>query len=98
MSLVVPVALGERSYEVHIGSQLLGKAGELVRALKGDSVTGHVPVVTDETVAGLYYGALAASLTAAGLAPLPIVLPAGEQTKSFPFLERLIDGLLTANV
>jgi 3-dehydroquinate synthase len=98
MSLVVPVALGERSYEIHIGSQLLGKAGDLLQALKGRSTAGPVPVVTDETVARLYYGRLAASLTAGGMSPLPIVLPAGEQTKSFHYLEHLIDELLTANV
>ena len=72
MSLVVPVALGERSYDIHIGSQLIGTAGQLLRALKGESIRGHIPVVTDETVAGLYYGAVAASLTDAGLSPLPI--------------------------
>src|SRR5579871_438984 len=98
MSLTVPVALVERSYDIHIGSRLLGNAGDLLRTLKGGSVAGHVPVVTDETVARLYYSGLAASLTAAGLSPLPIVLPPGEQTKSFSQLERLIDGLLTANV
>lgn len=96
MSLTVPVALGERSYDIHIGGGQLANAGTLLRALKGPA--GHVPVVTDETVAGLYYSALAASLMEAGFSPLPIVLPPGEQTKSFPFLERLIDGLLSANV
>jgi 3-dehydroquinate synthase len=98
MSLVVPVALGERSYHIHIGSQLLGDVGALLRAVKGDSLAGQVPVVTDQTVAQLYYGAVAASLTAAALSPLPLVLPPGEQTKSFAHLERLIDWLLTANI
>jgi 3-dehydroquinate synthase len=98
MSLVVPVPLGERSYDIHIGSGLLAKVGGLLSALKGKSAQGHIPVVTDETVAGLYYGAVAASLTAAGFSPLPIVLPPGEQTKSFSHLERVIDELLSANV
>src|SRR4051794_146675 len=98
MSLVVPVALGERSYEIHIGSEILAKTGSLLRRLKGAAITGHVPVVTDATVAPLYYGRVAASLSAAGLSPLAIVLPPGEQTKSFAHLERLVDGLLTANV
>jgi 3-dehydroquinate synthase len=98
MSLVVPVALGERSYDIHIGGELLAKTGALVRALKGDSLRGQIPIVTDETVAGIYYGAVAASLTQAGLSPLAIVLPPGEQTKSFAQFERVIDELLTANV
>ena len=98
MSLVVPVALGERSYDIHIASQLLAKAGSLLGDLKGKAAGGVVPVVTDETVAILYYARLAESLTAAGFSPLPIVLPPGEQTKSFGHLERLIDRLLSANV
>jgi 3-dehydroquinate synthase len=98
MSLTVPVALAERSYDIHIGTGLIASAGELLAAQFGKAVSRAVPVVTDETVAELYYGRLAASLTAAGLSPLPIVLPPGEQTKSFSQLERLIDALLGANV
>jgi len=46
----------------------------------------------------LYYSTVAASLTAAGLSPHPIVLPPGEQTKSFVHFEQLIELLLDANV
>ena len=98
MSVTVPVALGERSYDIHIGAGLLERAGELLAAQLAKSAPRRVPVVTDETVAKLYYGRFAASLTAAGLAPVAIVLPPGEQTKSFSQLERLIDSLLSENV
>jgi 3-dehydroquinate synthase len=98
MSLTVPVALSERSYDIRIGAGLLADAGEFLTAQLGKSASRHVPVVTDETVAELYYGRLAASLTGAGLVPSPIVLPPGEQTKSFAQLERLVDALLGANV
>jgi 3-dehydroquinate synthase len=57
-----------------------------------------VAVVSDETVARLYYEPLAASIAAADLVPVPIVLPPGEQTKSFGHLERLIEALLKENV
>ena len=98
MSLTVPVALSERSYDIHIGTGLIAGAGALVAALLGKSAPRRVPVVTDSTVAKLYYAPLAASLTAAGLAPVSIVLPPGEQTKSFVHLERLVDALLKENV
>ena len=98
MSLTVPVALAERSYDIHIGTGLIARCGELLAGQLGKSAPRHVPVVTDETVASLYYGRLAASLAAAGLVPVPIVLPPGEQTKSFAHLERLIDALLAENV
>jgi 3-dehydroquinate synthase len=98
MSLTVPVALAERSYDIQIGPGLLAKTGELLAGQLGKSAPRQVPVVADETVAELYYERLAASLTAAGLVPVPIVLPPGEQTKSFAHLERVIDALLAANV
>jgi len=98
MSLTVPVALGERSYDIHIGPGLLAKSGELLAAQLEKTSPRRIPVVTDESVARLYYSRFAASLTAAALAPVPIVLPPGEQTKSFSHLEHLIDVLLRENV
>src|SRR3989440_873281 len=98
MTVAVPVELGERSYQIHIGHGLVDQAGALISAQLSKSAARRVPVVTDETVARLYYQRFAASFTAAGLEPLPIVLPAGEQTKSFAFLGQLVDALLSANV
>jgi 3-dehydroquinate synthase len=98
MSLTVPVALGERSYDIHIGTGLIARAGALLAAQLGSAAPRRVAVVTDETVAHLYYEPLAASIKAAGLMPVPIVLPPGEQTKSFAHLERLIEALLKENV
>ena len=92
----VPVALGDRSYRIHIGQNLLAKAGDLLAPHTGGART--IPVVTDETVAALHYGTFAESLSAAGLNPHAIVLPPGEQTKSFTHLERLIAQLLARNV
>lgn len=99
MMTSVPVALGERAYRIHIGAGLLGRAGEFIRPfVAGSALDRPLPVVTDETVAGLHYPALAESLGASGLKPSPIVLPPGEQTKSFHFLEKLIDQLLDLGV
>jgi 3-dehydroquinate synthase len=97
MTQKVTVALGERSYQIHIGQGLLAEAGALLAAQLGKSAPRRVPVVTDETVARLYLAPLAASLSAAGLSLAPIVLPPGEQTKSFAQLERLVDALLAEN-
>ena len=98
MTVVVPVELGERSYQIHIGHGLLGQAGALLCAALAKSSPRRVPVVTDETVARLHYEQFAASLTASGLEPVSIIMPAGEQTKSFAHLSRLIDALLSENV
>jgi len=98
MSISIPVALGDRSYHVHIGEALLNSAGELLAPHLSKSASRRIPVVTDDTVARLHYPTFAQSLSAAGLTAAPIVLPAGEQTKSFAALERLIGSLLKEKV
>ena len=98
MTTSVPVSLGERSYQIHIGENLLESAGTLLAPHIGSSASRHVPVITDEIVYELYFPALSASLSAAGLSPLPVVVPSGEKTKSFPYLEIVVDSLLRAHV
>ncbi|MBK1665752.1 3-dehydroquinate synthase [Rhodospirillum rubrum] len=92
-SSVLTVSLGERSYPIHIGPGLLGRAGALIAPLLRKP---RVFVVTDATVAALHLDALLASLGAAGIAHDHVVLPAGEATKSFSQLEELLDLLLAA--
>jgi 3-dehydroquinate synthase len=92
----VPVALGDRSYQIHIGEGLLAKAGDLLRPHLAK--TKKISVVTDETVSRLHYPVFAESLTAAGLEPVPIVVAPGEQTKSFRVLESLTGMLLDQEV
>jgi 3-dehydroquinate synthase len=88
----IRVELGGRGYDVLIGAGLLDEAGARLAPLAG---RGRVAVVTDEIVAGLHLARLTASLERAGVtATEPVVLPPGEQTKSFAGLERLCDALL----
>ncbi|WP_174299879.1 3-dehydroquinate synthase [Caulobacter sp. S45] len=87
----VQVDLGGRAYEVHIGTRLIDQAGELLAP--------HLPrrrtvVVTDRHVADHHGERLAAALEAGGIAVDMVVLPPGEQTKSFAGLEDLIARLL----
>src|SRR5258706_14839066 len=96
MTTSVPVALGDRSYHVHIGEGVLAQAGELLASHARKSRKG--PVVTDETVARLHYPLFAESLRAAGLTPVALVLPPGEQSKSFRELESLTGMLLDQGV
>jgi 3-dehydroquinate synthase len=98
MTTSVPVALGDRSYLIHIGARLIESAGALVAQHVGAGAAKRIPVITDENVAKLYYPRFAESLSQVGLSPLPIVLPAGEQTKTFSHLEKVVDTLLSANV
>ena len=89
----VRLDLGERSYDIHVGAGLLGRAGGLIAPLLRRR---RVFIVTDANVAPLYLSALQESLTAAGIEQAAHVLPAGENTKSFSYLEQLLDVLLEA--
>ena len=91
MNRTVHVDLGERAYDVLIGPGLLDAAGARLRPLVRRD---RVAVVSDQTVWGLHGARLTQALEAAGLAVHPVVLPPGEQTKSFAGLEALCDALL----
>ena len=86
----VRVTLAERSYPIYIGERLLGR---------GDLLTQHLPqkrvaLITDTTVASLYLDTVARGLTAAGVRVTPIVVPAGEQHKTWHALNSVFDSLL----
>ena len=91
MTRRVVVGLGERAYAVEIGPGLIERAGALVAPLVK---RGRTAIVSDETVWALHGERLTASLKAAGVTASPVVIPPGEQTKSFAGLADLIDRLL----
>ncbi len=92
---VVAVDLGARSYEVRIGRGLIDVAGAAVAPLLHRP---RVAIVTDEVVAGLHLARLEASLAAAGIASVALVLPAGEGTKGWPQFTRTVEWLLEQRV
>ena len=91
----VHVALDERSYNVLIGSGLLAQAGNLVKPLLARP---RVAVLTDETVAELHLEALKNGLAEAGIDMVSLALPAGEATKSWPYLTQAVEWLLEQKV
>jgi 3-dehydroquinate synthase len=91
----VPVALGDRSYSVEIGSGLLDTAGARIAPLLPRP---KVWIVTEQTVAGLHLDTLRRGLAAADLGSEALILPPGEGTKSWPHLQRIADWLLTERV
>lgn len=85
------VALGERSYPIHIGPGLLRQAELIVPHLPQP----RVAVVTNTTVGPLYLKTLMDALQSAGVEVLPITLPDGEQYKNWETLNQIFDALLT---
>ena len=92
---VVDVDLGERSYEIMIGRDLVDTVGaELARRLPGS----RVAIVTDETVAEHHLHRVVNSLDAAGIEHVTVVVPPGESSKSFPAFETVVEALLEARI
>lgn len=87
----VQVDLGTRSYDIHIGEGLIASTGRLIAPVLPQP---RVVVITDETVAPLHLPALTGSLSQAGITHSCITVPAGESSKSFAMLERVLDQLL----
>ncbi len=94
-TLTVPVALGDRSYDIHIGAGLLDFAGSDIADVLARPKT---LVVTDENVADLHLPTLAESLTDAEIAFDTVILPPGEGTKCFAQLEALVERILEAGL
>lgn len=95
MTTIVEVALGERSYPIHIGAGLLGRAGELLKPL---APRGRMAVVTDTHVEALHGPALAAALAGVGIRAEFIALPPGEAAKNWANLEAVTERLLDLGV
>jgi len=91
MSRTIPVGLGDRAYDVLVGDGLLDAAGRLIAPLQK---RGRTAVVSDETVWRLHGQRLTAALAAAGIEALPVIVPPGEQSKSFAGLADVSDRLL----
>ncbi|MBT3395799.1 MAG: 3-dehydroquinate synthase [Alphaproteobacteria bacterium] len=91
----VAVPLKSRSYDIVVGSGLLADTGKLLKDVISRPRTA---VVTDANVADLYLADIAKSMNDSHIAFSEIILPPGEQTKSFDGLMELADQLLSARI
>ena len=91
----VEVALGVRTYDIVVGSGLIAEAGAHIGPLL---LQQRIVVVTDENVAPLYLPTLERALASNKIQVESIILPAGESTKDFTHLIRLIEDLETRGV
>lgn len=83
----VPVRLGERGYDVHVGPGLLAEAGRLCVDV---GATGRGLLVTNETVGSLYGSAVQRSMSLAGLRVPRKDIPDGEQYKTMETTGRIL--------
>ncbi len=82
------VDLGDRSYPIHIGQQLLENGGLLTRHISSKQVM----VVSNDTVAPLYLDRVMQGLS--GFDAASLILPDGEQYKTLDTLNSIFTSLL----
>ncbi len=89
---VLTVALGQRSYPIHIDEQVFAQADLLLPHIVGRQVM----LVSNTTVAPLYLVPVREVLQKAGLTVAEVILPDGEQYKDWQHLQLIFDALLQA--
>lgn len=89
----VVVGLGDRSYPIVIGENILGQTGAWTQKL---CPPGKCAVVTNPVVGALYAEAVIESLRAAGFEPVRVDVPDGEEHKNLASLGLIYDALVDA--
>ncbi len=89
--LTLDVALGARSYPIHIGRGILADAGAL---LAPRLPAGRTVIVSNPVVAAHWLAPLRKSLIAAGIASEGILIPDGEIHKTLATLDDVLTRLL----
>ena len=91
----IKVALGERSYDITLGDGTLDTLGLFCRAL---GLSGTAAVVSNTTVAPLYFDRVRASLEKSGYRVLLVALPDGEGYKNSATLNLIYDSLVDGSL
>ncbi len=87
----VPVELGERSYDIEIGSNVLSGIAE---AIENASPGARCVIVTDTNVNAAHGETLRGHLDEADIQHATIEVAAGEKSKSWPVLQEVTDKIL----
>jgi 3-dehydroquinate synthase len=92
---IVTVDLGERSYPIAIGENLLPSLGVMVK----DRVSSRdCVIITDKTVAALYLPQVRRALRSAGISVMPIIIQPGERQKNLKRANAIISTMLKKRI
>ena len=91
----IRVELGERSYDIFIGSGLLKEIG---KALGTFDFSRKVALVSNPTVYGFYGKEVSAAIRASGHDLIEVLIPDGEEYKSLADTEKIYEALLKAKL
>jgi 3-dehydroquinate synthase len=92
---VVDVALGERTYDIVIGRDVLQSLGARVASLRPGVRTA---IVTDRNVAKYWLETTEASLNEAGITSSRVIVEEGEGSKTYACLEKVSEALISAKI
>jgi 3-dehydroquinate synthase len=89
----VRVALGERAYNIVIGSGILDRLGEFCREAQ---LKGAAAIITNPVVAALYLAPVKTSLESAGYRVTVVEIGDGEEYKNAVTLNQVYDALISS--
>ena len=84
-----------KAYEIIVQEGVVDHLGELLHL---QNHKGPITIVSDSNVAPLYANRIQKILEGAGYKVVVITIPAGEASKTIPYLEHLWQGFLTAGL
>jgi 3-dehydroquinate synthase len=91
----VPVALGERSYDIVIGRGLIASLGPRIEALRPRA---RVFIVTDTNIEVNHLDAVEETLAESAIAASQLIVPPGEGSKSFRVFEQVCEAIIAARI
>ena len=89
----IRVALGERSYAIEVGTGLIDDPARYAQHLAGR----RAALVTSSVIAPIFLDRVAKALRSAGAEVVEVILPDGEEYKTWPTLNLVFDALLAAH-
>src|SRR6185503_14723112 len=89
----ISVALGERSYSIEVGAGLIDDPARYAPHFAGHKAA----LVTSTVVAPLYRDRVATAMRKAGAEVIEVILPDGEEQKTWQTLNLVFDALLAAH-
>ncbi|MBS0248719.1 MAG: 3-dehydroquinate synthase [Proteobacteria bacterium] len=92
---IVPVALGDRAYDIVIGRDVIATLGHRIKTLRPGA---KVAILTDENVAARHLSRVADILKASGIESTPIVVKPGEGSKSYATFESVCEAIIAAKI
>lgn len=92
---IVPVALGDRAYDIVIGRDAIATLGERIKALRPGA---RVAVLTDENVARAHLARVTDILKTSGIEATPIVVAPGEGSKSYATFETVCEAIIAGRI